>query len=135
MVDVKALRPGALVRLVCGSPKMAVVGVRDTGLVEVVGWSDRIGVLRLLPARAAGRGHRLALRARRPTLASPGDDAMNPFPQLAQRIFNTPIAIHPDKAGIILGALAERLGVTQITVVGQGADPRPCLGRRLRRGG
>jgi ClpP class serine protease len=42
---------------------------------------------------------------------------MNPFPQLAQRIFNTPIAIHEDKAGVILGALAERLGVTQITVV------------------
>lgn len=43
---------------------------------------------------------------------------MNPFPQLAQRVFNTPVAIHPGKAGMILGALAERLGVTQITVVG-----------------
>lgn len=42
---------------------------------------------------------------------------MNPFPQLAQRVFNTPIAIHPGKAGMILGALADRLGVTQITVV------------------
>lgn len=42
---------------------------------------------------------------------------MNPFPHLAQRIFNTPIAIHPGKAGMILAALAERLGVTQITVV------------------
>lgn len=42
---------------------------------------------------------------------------MNPFPQLAQRVFNTPIAIHPGKAGMILGALADRLGVTQISIV------------------
>lgn len=48
---------------------------------------------------------------------------MNPFPQLAQRVFNTPIAIHPGKAGMILGALADRLGVTQISVVG-GPDAR-----------
>jgi hypothetical protein len=53
---------------------------------------------------------------------------MNPFPQLAQRIFNTPIAIHPDKAGIILGALAERLGVTQITSSVRGG-PASRLGR------
>jgi ClpP class serine protease len=43
---------------------------------------------------------------------------MNPFPFLKQRVTNTPIAIHPDKGGVIMGALAERLGVTQITVVG-----------------
>lgn len=43
---------------------------------------------------------------------------MSPFPQLAQRVFNTPIAVHPGKANVILGALADRLGVTQITVVG-----------------
>lgn len=43
---------------------------------------------------------------------------MNLFPQLAQRVSDTPIAIHPGKAGMILGALADRMGITQITVVG-----------------
>lgn len=46
---------------------------------------------------------------------------MNPFPQLSQRITNTPIAVHPDKGGVILGALAERMGITQITLVGSQA--------------
>lgn len=42
----------------------------------------------------------------------------NLFPQLAQRITDTPIAIHPGDAWVILGALADRLGVTQINIVG-----------------
>ncbi len=33
------------------------------------------------------------------------------FGHLAQRIFNRPVAIHPEKAEIIVGALAERLGL------------------------
>lgn len=36
------------------------------------------------------------------------------FPHLAQRLFNTPLALHPRKAEIALAALAERLGVARI---------------------
>ncbi len=37
---------------------------------------------------------------------------MNRFPFLAQRLFNVPLAITPQKAELITAALAERLGVT-----------------------
>jgi len=40
------------------------------------------------------------------------------FGFLAQRLFNTPLAIAPDKAEIIMAALADRLGISQITRVG-----------------
>lgn len=36
------------------------------------------------------------------------------FPQLATRLFNVPIAILPEKAEIVMAALAERLGVTKL---------------------
>ena len=36
------------------------------------------------------------------------------FPHLAQRLFNVPIAILPDKAEIVMAALADRLGVSQL---------------------
>lgn len=36
------------------------------------------------------------------------------FPHLAQKVFNTPLAIHPQKAEVIVSSLAERLGITQI---------------------
>lgn len=36
------------------------------------------------------------------------------FPHLAQRLFNRPLAILPDKAEIIMAALGERLGVTSL---------------------
>lgn len=36
------------------------------------------------------------------------------LPHLAQRLFNTPLAIHPAKAEIVVAALADRLGVTRI---------------------
>lgn len=36
------------------------------------------------------------------------------FGHLAQRLFNTPIAIHPAKAEVIMSALAERLGVSKM---------------------
>ena len=39
---------------------------------------------------------------------------MQRFAHLATRLFNTPIAIHPRKAEIAIGALAERLGITSI---------------------
>lgn len=45
------------------------------------------------------------------------------FPYLAQRIFNVPIAIHPEKAEIIVSALGERLGVTNI-IHGKGNSVR-----------
>jgi capsid assembly protease len=40
---------------------------------------------------------------------------MTRFPFLAQRLFNTPLAIHPRKAEVIVGALAERLGIANLT--------------------
>ena len=39
---------------------------------------------------------------------------MSRRPHLAQRLFNTPVAIHPQKAEIVIGALADRLGVTHL---------------------
>ncbi len=33
------------------------------------------------------------------------------FEFLAQRLFNTPLAIHPSKAEIVIAALSERLGI------------------------
>jgi ClpP class serine protease len=39
---------------------------------------------------------------------------MNRFPHLAQRLFNVPIAIHPQKAEIIVAAVADRLGIAHI---------------------
>lgn len=40
------------------------------------------------------------------------------FEFLAQRLFNTPLAIMPGKAEVIMAALADRLGVSQIARVG-----------------
>lgn len=36
------------------------------------------------------------------------------FPFLAQRLFNTPLAITPGKAEVVMAALAERIGIAQI---------------------
>jgi ClpP class serine protease len=38
----------------------------------------------------------------------------NRLPFLSQRLFNVPLAIHPRKAEIVVGALAERLGITSL---------------------
>lgn len=43
------------------------------------------------------------------------------FPALAQRVFNTPVALHPQKAEVALASLAQRLG---ITVIHSGHKPR-----------
>jgi len=40
------------------------------------------------------------------------------FEFLAQRLFNTPLAIMPGKAEVIMAALADRLGISQIARVG-----------------
>ncbi|MFZ6724700.1 S49 family peptidase [Undibacterium sp. MH2W] len=37
------------------------------------------------------------------------------FEFLAQRLFNTPLAIHPGKAEVIMAALSDRLGLSQIS--------------------
>lgn len=37
------------------------------------------------------------------------------FAHLAQRIFNTPVALHPAKAEVAVGALAHRLGIASVT--------------------
>jgi signal peptide peptidase SppA len=39
---------------------------------------------------------------------------MSHLPHLAQRLFNVPLAIHPAKAEVIMAALADRFGVTQL---------------------
>lgn len=39
---------------------------------------------------------------------------MSRFGHLAQRLFNVPLAIHPKKAEIVMGALAERLGIVSV---------------------
>lgn len=36
------------------------------------------------------------------------------LPHLAQKLFNTPLAIHPQKAEVIVSSLTERLGITQV---------------------
>lgn len=46
---------------------------------------------------------------------------MQQFAHLATRLFNTPIAIHPRKAEIAMGALAERLGIASMARLGGGA--------------
>jgi hypothetical protein len=40
---------------------------------------------------------------------------VNAFPLLGQRVFNTPLAIHPAKAEVIMAAIGDRLGVTQVS--------------------
>uniref|UniRef100_A0A3B0MFS2 Signal peptide peptidase SppA n=1 Tax=Arsenophonus endosymbiont of Trialeurodes vaporariorum TaxID=235567 RepID=A0A3B0MFS2_9GAMM len=36
------------------------------------------------------------------------------LPHLAQRLFNTPLAIHPKKAEVVMAALTDQFGITQI---------------------
>jgi len=40
---------------------------------------------------------------------------MNRLPFLSQRLFNTPLAIHPMRAEVVIAALAERLGIVSLT--------------------
>lgn len=46
------------------------------------------------------------------------------FGFLAQRLFNTPLAIHPAKAEILLAVLAERLGIASVRTI-DGATQEP----------
>ena len=45
------------------------------------------------------------------------------FEFLAQRLFNTPLAIAPGKAEVIMAALADRLGISQIARL----NPAPLM--------
>jgi signal peptide peptidase SppA len=38
---------------------------------------------------------------------------MNHLPHIAQRVFNTPVAIHPKKAEVVMAALADRMGISR----------------------
>lgn len=49
---------------------------------------------------------------------------MTRFANLATRLFNTPLAIHPRKAEVVMAGLAERLGITSIAHL-DGAPVRP----------
>ena len=46
---------------------------------------------------------------------------MTDFPHLATRLFNTPLAIHPGKAEVVVAALADRIGIAHLFR----ADGRP----------
>jgi signal peptide peptidase SppA len=47
------------------------------------------------------------------------------FAHLAQRLFNRPLAIHRDKAEVVMAALADRLGITRmVNLDGQAIDAR-----------
>lgn len=50
------------------------------------------------------------------------------FAHLATRLFNTPLAIRPEKAEVIMAALAERLGVSQIARLDGGPLGASALG-------
>jgi capsid assembly protease len=39
---------------------------------------------------------------------------MNQLPYIASRMFNTPVAIHPQKAEVIVSALADRMGIARV---------------------
>lgn len=43
-IPLEDLKAGVVVRLMSGSPKMGVVGVRDGGMVECLWWSDQLGM-------------------------------------------------------------------------------------------
>jgi hypothetical protein len=36
------------------------------------------------------------------------------LPHLAQRLFNTPLALHPNKAEVIMAAVMDRFGISRI---------------------
>lgn len=44
------------------------------------------------------------------------------LPHLAQRLFNTPLALHPRKAEVVMAALTDRFGITRINTMGAWED-------------
>lgn len=54
---------------------------------------------------------------------------INPtLPFVAQRLFNTPLALTPHKADLIVAALAERLGIARVNGLSPAAAPRADTG-------
>jgi len=47
---------------------------------------------------------------------------MTRFAHLAQRLFNRPLAIHPDKAEMLVAALADRLGIAHLRIVTEAGE-------------
>ena len=63
---------------------------------------------------------------------------MNYLPHIASRMFNTPVLIHPRKAEVIVGALADRMGIARVARLMED-DDAPMLsfsdeGRNPRKG-
>ncbi|MEQ1968738.1 S49 family peptidase [Xenorhabdus nematophila] len=54
------------------------------------------------------------------------------LPHLAQRLFNVPLAIHPRKAEVVMAALTDRLGITQIQAGMDRDDEDESFSRRKR---
>lgn len=44
MVDFDKLKPGSVVRLICGSPRMTVTHAAAPDRVEVLWWADGLGI-------------------------------------------------------------------------------------------
>ncbi|NHB94704.1 serine peptidase, partial [Photorhabdus cinerea] len=44
------------------------------------------------------------------------------LPHLAQRLFNTPLALHPRKAEVVMAALTDRFGITRINAMSDWDD-------------
>lgn len=58
------------------------------------------------------------------------------LPLLAQRLFNTPLALHPLKAEVVMAALSERFGITRIGAFSQWEDDdREAFSRKGRDSG
>ncbi len=48
---------------------------------------------------------------------------MQRFPHLAQKLFNTPLMLHPQKAEVVMAALADRFGITSLITGAEGFPP------------
>ncbi|MCW7550513.1 S49 family peptidase [Photorhabdus sp. APURE] len=51
------------------------------------------------------------------------------LPHLAQRLFNTPLALHPCKAEVVMAALTDRFGITRINAMGAWEDDDDSFSR------
>jgi signal peptide peptidase SppA len=98
-------------------------GLREAGLMlseMAVGDRDRERARAILDhyaqrfAAAPGTVPSTAAKLSAPAPVLRRMGSRNPLPHLAQRLFNTPLAVHPAKAEIIMGALADRLGVSAL---------------------
>lgn len=54
------------------------------------------------------------------------------LPHLAQRLFNTPLALHPRKAEVVMAALTDRFGLTRIQSMSDWADDDDSFTRQAR---